>query len=376
MKIALTHDHLFQIGGAEKVLLELHRVFPSSPVYTLIHNPENAELFRGLDIKTSGLEKLPGGKKHFKWYLWLMPIAWEQFDFSCYDIVISSSSAFSKGILTPPNALHISYCHSPTRYLWSDANRYVEELSQPKIIKKILPLILNRLRTWDYLAAQRVDKFIANSEFVAKRIKKYYQRSSTVIYPPVDTKQFYISPVLGNYYILLSRLRPYKRVDIAIKAFNQLHLPLKIIGSGEELNRLKKIAKSNIEFLGEVSDIKRNQLLSKAKAFIHPQEEDFGIALVEAMASGRPVIAYKSGGALETVVEGLSGRFFEEQSWEALADAVIKFQAELASYDPYKIKEYAEKFSTERFNCEIKDFMAKSWQEFSGKVLHFQTNRL
>ncbi|MCX6785551.1 MAG: glycosyltransferase [Candidatus Komeilibacteria bacterium] len=371
MKIALTHDHLFQVGGAEKVLLELHRIFPDSPVYTLIHNPENAELFKGLDIRTSMLEKLPGGKKHFKWYLSLMPIAWEQFDFSDYDIVISSSSAFSKGILTPPNTLHLCYCHSPVRYLWSDAHRYVEELNQPKIIKKILPLILNRLRTWDYSAAQRVDKFIANSEFVAKRIKKYYQRSSAVIYPPVDTKQFKISPKLDNYYVLLTRLRPYKRVDIAIKAFNQLHLPLKIIGGGEEIARLKKIAKSNIEFLGEVNDIRRNEILARALAFINPQEEDFGIAPIEAMASGRPVIAYKSGGALETVIDGFNGRFFEEQSWEALADAVIKFQAEKDNYDPYKIKDYAEKFSTERFDREIKDFVAKSWQEFSGKILHF-----
>ncbi|MFA6304762.1 MAG: glycosyltransferase [Patescibacteria group bacterium] len=369
MKIALTHDHLFQIGGAENVLLELHKIFPQSPVYTLINNPEKTELFRDFDVRTSFLDKLPFAKSHFKWYLSLMPIAWERFDFSEYDIVISSSSAFSKGILTAPNTLHISYCHSPVRYLWSDAHRYVEELKQPKIIKKILPFILNSLRTWDYTAAQRVDKFIANSEFVAKRIKKYYQREAKVIYPPVDTTSFKINPDLGDYYVLVSRLRPYKRVDIVIKAFNQLHLPLKIIGSGEEEASLKKIAKSNIEFLGEVDNKTRNSLLSRALAFIHPQEEDFGIAAVEAMASGRPVIAYKSGGALETVIDNFSGKFFDEQSWEALADAVINFQTCLKDFDPYKIKDYAEKFSASRFEREIKDFAASSWQEFSGKKL-------
>lgn len=369
MKIALTHDHLFQIGGAEKVLLELHKIFPESPVYTLIHNPEKAGLFKDLKIKTSFLEKMPFGKKHFKWYLWLMPIAWEQFNFSGYDIVISSSSAFSKGVLTPPNTLHISYCHSPTRYLWSDAHQYVEELKQPKIIKKILPLILNRLRTWDHVAAQRVDKFIANSKFVAKRIKKYYQRESTVIYPPVDTKQFSISSKIDDYYVVVSRLRPYKRVDVAIKAFNQLHIPLKIIGSGEEEVRLKKMAKDNIEFLGELNDNERNKVLSHAKAFIHPQEEDFGIAAVEAMACGRPVIAYKSGGALETVIDGETGTFFAEQTWEALADAVIRFIRQDNQFNPVKIKKHAENFDTEVFQKKMKDFIARSWQEFSGKIL-------
>ncbi|MBU1131396.1 glycosyltransferase [Patescibacteria group bacterium] len=369
MKIALTHDHLFQLGGAERVLLELHNMFPESPVYTLIHNPEKAGLFKDLDIKTSFLEKLPFGKNHFKWYLWLMPIAWEQMNFFGYDIVISSSSAFSKGVITPPNTLHICYCHSPTRYLWSDAHNYVEELKQPKIIKKILPLIMNKLRIWDHIAAQRVDKFIANSEFVAKRIRKYYQRESTVIYPPVDTGQFRISLEIENYYVVVSRLRPYKRVDIAIKAFNQLGMPLKIIGSGEEEANLKKMAKSNIEFLGELPDQERNKVLARARAFIHPQEEDFGIAVVEAMACGRPVIAYKSGGALETVIENETGRFFIEQTWECLADTVIRFNRELDQFDPIKIKKHSENFDKEIFQQKINDFVSQSWQEFSGKTL-------
>ena len=369
MKIALTHDHLFQLGGAERVLLELHNIFPESPVYTLIHNPETAGIFKDLEIRTSFLERLPLGKRHFKWYLGLMPIAWEGFDFSGYDIVISSSSAFAKGVLTPPNTLNVSYCHSPTRYLWSDTHNYVEELQQPKIIKKLLPLILNRLRTWDHVAAQRVDKFIANSEFVARRIKKYYQRESTVIYPPVDTGQFAISAELGDYYVIVSRLRPYKKVDMVIKAFNQLRMPLKIIGGGEEEVKLKKMAGANIEFLGELSDRERNQVLSKALAFINPQEEDFGIAAVEAMACGRPVIAYKSGGALETVIDRETGLFFAEQTWEALADIVIRNHRQLDQFDPLKIRAHAKKFDLEIFQAKIKDFVSRSWQEFSGKTL-------
>ena len=348
------------------MLLELHKIFPESPVYTLIHNPESAGLFKDLTIHTSFLEKMPFGISHFKWYLWMMPHAWEQFDFSNYDVVITSTSAFSKGILTPPNTLNISYCHSPTRYLWSDTHQYVDELKQPKIIKKILPLILNQLRIWDHVAAQRVDKFIANSEFVAKRIKKYYQRDSTVIYPPIDTKKFQISPDLGDYYVIVSRLRPYKRVDLAIRAFNQLRIPLKIIGTGEEESRLKKMANDNIQFLGGLPDSERNKVLSRAKAFINPQEEDFGITAVEAMASGRPVIAYKSGGALESIVDNVTGKFFNEQSWESLADAVIRFDRQVSDYDPYKIKKHSEKFDTSVFDEKIKEFISKSWQEFSG----------
>ena len=369
MKIALTHDHLFQLGGAERVLFELHNIFPESPVYTLIHNPEKAGIFKELDIRTSFLQSLPGAKNHFKWYLRLMPIAWEQMNFKEYDVVISSSSAFSKGVLTPPNTLHISYCHSPTRYLWSDAHNYVEELKQPKIIKMLLPLVLNKLRTWDHIAAQRVDKFIANSEFVAKRIKKYYQRDSTVIYPPVNTKQFNIAPEVGNYYVIVSRLRPYKKVDMAINAFNKLHIPLKVIGGGEEVTHLRKTAKSNIEFLGELPDKERNEVMSKAIAFIHPQEEDFGIAAVESMACGRPVIAYKSGGALETIIEGETGEFFEEQTWESLADTVIEFHQKKNEYNPESIKVHAEKFDTSVFKEKINDFVNKSWQEFSGRSI-------
>ena len=367
MKIALTHDHLFQIGGAEKVLLELTKIFPKSPIYTLINNP-NLPLPRELEINTSFIQKLPFAKNHFKWYLPLMAIAWEKFDFSKFDLVISSASAFAKGIILTPKTLHICYCHSPTRYLWSDTHQYIDELNQPLLIKKFLPLILNYQRMWDFAAAQRVDKFIANSKFVAKRIKKYYQREATIIYPPVEVEKYRIANEKDKYYIIVSRLRPYKRVDLAIKAFNQLGLPLKIIGSGEEEGYLKKIAKTNIEFLGEVSEKKKIELLAHAQAFIHPQEEDFGIAAVEAMASGLPVIAYKGGGALETVVEGETGKFFLEQNWESLADTVVRLN--LKNFDPEKIKKWSSKFSAENFRIKIENFITQSFQEYQGSILN------
>lgn len=367
MRIALTHDHLFQIGGAEKVLLELTKIFPRSPIYTLITNP-SWQAINDLKIITSYIQKMPFSRDHFKWYLPLMPIAWEKFNFSNYDLIISSASAFAKGIILTPKTLHICYCHSPTRYLWSDTHQYIDELNQPLLIKKLLPLILNYLRVWDFASAQRVDKFIANSKFVAKRIKKYYQRDATIIYPPVDVDKYKIDSDKQNYYVIVSRLRPYKRVDLAIKAFNQLGLSLKIIGGGEEEKNLRKIAKKNIEFLGEVSEQKKINVLSRALAFINPQEEDFGIAAVEGMASGLPVIAFKGGGAEETVIDNETGKFFPEQCWEALADTILRIN--LNDYDPLKIKSYANKFSPSVFHEKINNFVTKSYQEYKGNILN------
>jgi glycosyltransferase involved in cell wall biosynthesis len=246
--------------------------------------------------------------------------------FSGYDVILSSTSALAKGLITPSEALHICYCHTPTRYLWSDAHSYVEELRQPQIIKKILPLLLHKLRIWDLFAAQRVDYFIANSQFVAQRIKKYYNRTAEVIYPPVPVEQYRIVPDIQDYFVIVSRMRPYKKVDLAVRAFNELGLPLVVIGGGEELEKIKKLAKKNISFLGEVDEATKIKYVQAARAFIHPQVEDFGIAAVEAMAAGRPVIAYDGGGARETVIPGKTGVLFPEQSWECLAHAVLKFR--------------------------------------------------
>ena len=352
-KIAITHDHLFQIGGAERVLLEFHKIFPNSPIYTLICNKRSREFLRDCDIRTSYLQKIPFSTKLFKLFLTLMPKAWESFDFTEYDVILSSTSAFAKGITKSSNATHFCYCHTPTRYLWSDMKEYVDGLRVPKFFRFFLIDMLENMREWDFKKAQEVDYFIANSNFIADRIKKYYNRESHVIYPPVDVDRFY-NDTKQDYYILVSRLRPYKKIDLAIKTFNQLKLPLKIIGGGE-IDYYRSMSKDNIEFLGEVSDEEKIKYLSHAKAFIHPQEEDFGISLVEASASGCPVIAYKKGGALETVIENQTGVFFDEQNWEALAETVLDFSK--MSFDHEFIKNHAQKFSNPRFEKEILEYI-------------------
>ena len=363
MKIALVHDYLTQLGGAEKVLDSFQGVWPTSPVFVLVYNRKRvSQVFPADKIKTSWLQKLPLSVKNYEWYLMLMPLAIESIPLDSYDIVLSSASSIAKGIKVGPQSLHICYCHTPTRYLWHDSSHYVEELKYNKIVKKIIPLFLKRLKNWDLLAAQRVDYFIANSRLVQRRIKQYYGQDSHVIYPPVDTDKFYISAKVDNYYLSGGRLVAYKRYDLAIRAFNKLGIKLKIFGNGPDYPRLKKIAKKNIEFLGAVSDEQKAQLYSQAIAFIHPQVEDFGITAVESMASGRPVIAYGSGGALETIIDGVSGEFFDEQSWESLANQVIHFQPE--KYEAHIVKSHAAKFNTQRFKREIKAYIDSLARDF------------
>ncbi len=354
-RIALAHDHLFQLGGAEQVLRELTHLYPEAPVYTLVCDAEARDFLSPIELKTSYLQQLPGGVRFFKWFLPVMPTAWKRFDFSTYDIVISSSSGFVKGITASPNALHISYCHSPARYLWGDSEAYLRAAHIPWPAKQYLAHLIDAFREWDYAAAQRVDHFIANSQYIASRIQTYYDRESTVIYPPIDTAQFHLDKDVRDYYLIVSRLRPYKRVDLAIEAFNNLRLPLVIIGEGEEYQHLRSIAKGTIHFLGEVSDAERNKYLARCKAFIYPQEEDFGITAVEAMASGRPVIAYRAGGALETVVPGLSGVFFDEQSWESLAYTILKHEHE--NMDPSTIRSQVLRFDTKVFRERMQHFL-------------------
>ena len=355
MRVALVHDHLNQFGGAERVLKALTELYPKAPIYTLIHDPHAMRgYFSSSIIIPSFIQSLPFSRKSFRWYLSLMPSAIERMDLRKYDLVISDASAFAKGVLIRPGAKHICYCHTPTRYLWSDANTYTEELRQNIFIKKFLPIMLTQLRLWDYVAAQRVDHFIANSDFVAQRIKNYYGKDSTVIYPPVDVGGKKPSFTNKNYYLILGRLKAYKRVDVAIEAFNELGIPLVVAGVGEEQRRLKRLAKKNIHFTGAVSEEDKNELIKNCIALIQPQEEDFGITAVEAMAFGKPVVAYKGGGFLETIKEGITGTFFDEQTWEALAHTIIRFRPE--EFDANAICEYAQRFSTKRFLEEIDAF--------------------
>ncbi len=371
LKIALIHDHLAQDGGAEKVLEVLADMFPEAVIYTLLFDKEKVKKrFKGRQIESSIIQKLPWGVKRYKWYLGLMPMAVEFFDLREFDLVISDTSSFAKGVITLPETPHICYCHTPTRYLWSDTHQYINELKYNKYLKKIISLILNRLRVWDYDASSRVDYYIANSEAVSKRIKKYYRRSSQVIYPPVDVDKFYISDISHQrkeeqYFLAGCRLAPYKRIDVLIEAFKDLgsDFKLKIFGDGVDLKRLKKIAKNhkNIEFLGRVDSNSLANLYSRALAYLNPQEEDFGITAVESMASGRPVIAYKKGGALETIKEKESGLFFSQQNKEEIKNILKDFREKTLSgeykWSPQKIREEALKFKTENFREKIKHFI-------------------
>lgn len=373
MKIALVHEHLAQDGGAEKVLHAFQELYPDAPIYTLVFDRRRASAaFREGDIRTSMLQRLPFGLRRYKWYLPLMPTAVEQLDLSDYDVVLSSSSAFAKGVLTLPRTLHICYCHSPTRYLWSDSYQYVQDLSYGRFIKSVLPLVLTRLRVWDRAAADRVDTFIANSKAVQARIAKYYRRSSAVIYPPVDTNRFSPGKGSGGYYLIGGRLVPYKRYDLAVTAFNKLGLPLKVFGTGPEFAKLRRAAKPNIEFLGNVAPKDLPALYAGSIAFLHPQEEDFGITAVEAMASGRPVIAYAGGGALETVIEGKTGSFFAEPIWEALADTIIRFRPE--TFAPEAIRAHALQFDTAIFKEKISSFVEEQLRAFRKDPSSFLTH--
>lgn len=365
MKVALIHDHLAQDGGAERVLKVLAEMFPQAPIYTLLCDEKNAvKYYPGRQIETSIIQRLPGGVSHYQWYMPFMPLAVEFFDLSGFDLVISDTSSFAKGVITSTHTLHLCYCHTPTRYLWSDTHQYINELKYNKYFKKIIFLVLNYIRLWDKQAADRVDSYLANSRFVAGRIKKYYRRDSTVIYPPVETEKFKISSEAGDYFLIGGRLAPYKRVDIVVAAIKKTSKKLKIFGDGVDLLRLKQIAgnNKNIEFLGRVNDKTKAELYSRALAFINPQEEDFGITAVESMAAGRPVIAFRSGGALETVVEGMTGIFFNEQTADSLAKALTNFDA--SKFNPEIIKQYAEQFGVARFKKEIKEFVEKEYEKF------------
>lgn len=362
MKIALVHDYLIQDGGAEKVLSVLQEIWPQAPTYTLFFDPQKLPAFAQHDIRTSFLQRLPLSLKKYQWYIMLMPTATEHFDLSKYDVVVSSTSAFAKGIITRPDALHICYCHTPTRYLWSDTHSYLEELRAPRLIKSLLPPLLSRLRVWDQQAAERVDFFVANSATVQSRIRKYYRKDAKVIFPPVDTHRFHISPRPKTYFLTGGRLVAYKRFDLVLEAANKTGIPIKFFGTGPVEADLRKRARPNVELLGKVSDEKLHELYAHARAFIHPQEEDFGITPVESMASGRPVIAYRKGGATETVVEGVSGEFIETQTWEELADHLIRFDER--RYDPRRIKAHAEQFSRKRFTDQLRQFVGDHLPNF------------
>ncbi|MFE5324210.1 glycosyltransferase [Paenibacillus sp. NPDC056579] len=358
MKIALVHDYLNQYGGAERVLECFMDLFPEAPVYTIISDlSKMPERFKKANINTSFVQNVPFSKKHYKKMLSLLPHAVESFDLREYDVILSSSSAFAKGIITNPSQIHICYCHTPMRYVWDLYHQYLAEINNP-IYKNVLPFILHKIRNWDFVNSQRVDYYIANSMNVSNRIQKYYHRDSQVIHPPVSFDRFQSSECGSDFFLIVSRLIPYKRIDLVIEACNRLHLPLVIIGDGYDKKRLERIAGPTVKLLGYQSDEVISQYYAKCKAFILAGEEDFGITPLEAQANGKPVIAFGKGGALETVVGGKTGIFFNEPTTESLIQALNQFES--MTFHSDIIRQHANQFNESRFKENIMDFITSA----------------
>jgi glycosyltransferase involved in cell wall biosynthesis len=354
MKVALVHDVLNQLGGAEKVLENFLEIWPDAVLHTVFYDEEKTESkYAKFAKRISALNKAPFARKHPRLFLPLLPLAFERFKFQDFDVVLSDSSAFAKGVKAR-GKLHICYCHTPTRFLWTEPE-YLNNQNYPYLFKLAGKAILPLIRRWDYKAAQRVDFFITNSRNVQARIKKYYSRDSEIIPPPVDTEFFKPQGQRSDYFFVASRLEPYKKIELVIEAFNRMGWPLKVAGSGTNANKLRGMAKSNVEFLGRITDKELRRRYSECKAFIFPAEEDAGIMVVEAQSCGAPVIAYGAGGSLETVLPGVTGEFFSEQNAESLMVILKDFQP--AKYDSSIIRQHALKYDKKNFQQRIKEFV-------------------
>ncbi|HEX2093111.1 MAG TPA: glycosyltransferase [Longimicrobiaceae bacterium] len=349
MRVAITADWLNTYGGGERVLAELHRMFPDAPIYTTVFEPSLTPApMREWDIRTSFLQRIPFARRRHQPFLPLMPIAFEQFDMSEYDLVITTSSACAKGVITRPGALNVCYCYTPCRYIWDLYHEYTRGLRS----RFLFAPVAHWLRVWDRISSDRVDHFIGISHEVASRIHRHYRRDPEVIYPPVDVERVQPNGLPPeDFYLVVARLVPYKRVDLAIRAASRLGRRLVVVGAGSERRRLEAIAGPTVEFLGRRSDAEVADLFARCRAFLFPGWEDFGIAPVEAQAAGRPVIAYGRGGAAETVVDGSTGVLFEEQTEEALVEAILRF--ERMSFDPSVCRQNAERFSSSEFRRQL-----------------------
>ncbi|HUV46903.1 MAG TPA: glycosyltransferase [Candidatus Bathyarchaeia archaeon] len=392
MRVALVYDRVNKFGGAERVLLALHKIWPQAPLFTAVYDPQGAPWAKDFRVYPSFVQKIPFAKSRHELYPWLMPFAFESFDFSAFDVVISITSAEAKGLITQPKVLHLCYCLTPTRYLWSSFKHYVKNprygILNP-LAKIMMKSMLERLRQWDKVACQRPDYYFSISQTVKKRIKKYYGRDSEIIYPPVDTDKFRLKkeklparilPVAGSdaagkitaqnlkvnkekeYFLVVSRLVSYKRVNIIIDSFNKLGWSLKIIGDGSEKHILQKKAKPNIEFLGQ--ELTDNKLLSYYQgclALVFAGEEDFGLVSLEAQACGKPVIAFKQGGVGETVINGKTGILFSSQTSRALIKALKGFRAE--KFRAEDCRQNAKKFNEKIFLIKFKKLVEDKWEK-------------
>ena len=357
LKVALVHDWLVGRGGGERVLYDIHTLFPDAPIYTLVYDQDKApEWCKECDIRTTYIQKWPGAKSHHKLLLSFMPKAWEALDLTEYDLVISCCASCCKGVITRPDALHVCYSFSPTRYVW---DLYYDYLENTNAIKRFfMKRMIHKVRLWDFQAAQRVDHFAADSNFVGSRIKKYYRREFTTIYPGTRINEYPITEMPDDYYLVVARFVRYKRVDLAIEACNQLKKKLVVIGSGgEEEERLKKLAGDTVEFLGRVSDEEMERYYSRAKAFLFPGIEDYGITPVEAMSAGVPVLAFGKGGALETVQDGKTGLYFHDQTVSGLVHCIEEFERNGVAYSRQQIHDYSLNFSDEIFKGNFTNFL-------------------
>ncbi|OAJ61710.1 glycosyl transferase [Paraburkholderia ginsengiterrae] len=363
MKVAIVHDWLVVSGGAEKVLKNIIECFPKADIFSVVDFLEDRDCVKGKSVKTSFIQKLPLARKRYRAYLPLMPLAIEQVDLSGYDLVISSSHAVAKGVLTGPNQVHISYVHSPIRYAWDLQHQYLNEAHLNTGIKSLMArVLLHYIRGWDSRSANGVDHLLANSQFIARRIRKTYQRDATVIYPPVDLANMSMCVQKDNYYVTASRMVPYKRIDLIVRAFSQTpERRLVVIGDGPEMKKIKAVAGENVTLLGHQPFDALIDHLRRARAFVFAAEEDFGISVVEAQACGTPVIAFGRGGALESVVglplERPTGVFFGEQTPESLLAAVSRFERNVGLFDPRACRRNAERFSSENFRAALTDFV-------------------
>ena len=368
MKKALIHDWFSTYAGAEKCVESFTNIWNDFEIYSLIDFLSDADrdkILKGKRAHTSFIQKLPFAKDKYRNYLPLFPLAIEQFDLSGYDVVLSSSHAVAKGVLTHSNQLHIAYVHTPIRYAWDLYHQYLRESGLDRGLKGVLAkYFLHKIRLWDASTANRVDHYVANSRYIARRIKKTYGKPSDVIYPPVDVDKFTLREAKEEFYLTASRMVPYKKVDLIVEAFSQTDKKLLVIGDGPDMAKIKSKASKNVELLGFASDEKMADLMGRAKAFVFAAEEDFGITPVEAQACGTPVICFGRGGARETVRDGESGLYFMEQNAKELLAAVAKFEQNYDKFEPVKIRENSLKFSRARFETEIKSYVEKKYEEF------------